>query len=284
MRKIFITFALVLLGLGANALEVSEGFTYSKAFWQNSVGVSQDLNYMMNIGFNFDLTKHDDIPNHIYTFSSPLMLRSEYFGLLFRPFFIPDNANEASAYGAKLSCTFGLKYDEIEQTSSHAFLSLAFGTQNAYVVKENQTPQKEDFYQLVYEGGFSWDYFGAYFFEISANAFEYLSGISSVEGLGGVLDQQNLAILETLDYVLGLPKGSAGVKIGWNSQENGSETFLSYRYIDFFDKNSAPYNSLKLSSIIDLGSNLFVIFAYNHVFISGKKDKDIFKGALSFKL
>ena len=284
MRKIFLFFTFAFLGLFANALDITEGFTYSKTFWQNSVGLSQNINYAMSIGFNFDLTDHEDISNHIYTFSLPLMLRTESFGLFLRPFIIPDNANEADAKGAKLTWTFGLKYDEIEQTSSHAFLSLGFAGQKAYLAKTGELPQKDNFYQLVYEGGIVLDYFNIYLFEISGNVFEYLSGISSVEGIGGVLDQQDIASLDTLTYVLGLPKGSIGLKIGWNSQESKSENYLSYRFIEFYDKQASAYHSVQASSKIALGTNLFINLAYNHIFISSQKDKDIFKGALLFRL
>ena len=284
MRKIFLIISFMIFGISAKALDITEGFTYSKSFWQNTLSLSQDISYTTNIGFNFDLTEHDDISNHIYTFSLPLMVRLKSFGLLFRPFIIPDNANEASAKGAKVSWTFGIKYDEVEQTSSHVFLSLGFADQYAYVFKTGLPTQKDNFYQLVYDGGIVLDYFGAYLFEISGNMFQYLSGISSVEGVAGVLDQQNLASLDTLAYVLALPKGSAGLKITWNSQESRSENTLSYRFIDFYEKEMSAWHSLKFSSKIAVMDNLFINLVYNHLFISSQKDEDIFKGAILLRL
>lgn len=283
MRKIFLTFVFIITGISAFALEVAEGFTYNNSFWQNTISATQSLNYLMTIGFDFDLTEHDDVDNHIYTFSLPFAIRAEDFGLIFTPFIMPDNANGASAKGAKLSWTFGVKYDEVEQTSSHAFLSVGFADQNAYLQKKGQLPEKKNFYQLAYEGGLVLDYFNVYIFEISGNIFQYPSGISSVETFGGILDQQNIASLETFDYIYALPRGSAGLKIGWNSQESRSKNMLSYRFIEFYEKEISAYHSVKFQTTMMLNHRLSLILGYNHIFISSQKDKDIVKGVMSFK-
>lgn len=283
MRKIFLFFILCLLGLSARALDISEGFTYSKDFWQNSVEISQNFDYMFNVGLNFDITEHDDIPHHIYTFSVPLMFRTEKVGLYLRPFIVPDNANDASAYGAKASFTFNIKQDEIDNSSSSLFLSAGFANQNAYVSKSDLSTKKEDFKQMSYEGGLIFDYFNTYFFEFSGNMFDYISGISDVENVAGVLDQQNIASLDTLNYVLNLPKASAGIKIRWNSEASQSSNTLSYRYIEFKEHDTKAHHSLMFSSAIMLKYNLYINLAYNHIFIQAQKDKNIFKGAISLK-
>ncbi len=283
MRKIFFIFVLCLSSLSAGAFEISEGFVYSKDFWQNNVAVSQDINYMLNVGLNFDIAEHDDISHHIYTFSLPLMFRTERFGLYLRPFIVPDNANDASAYGAKASLTLNIKHDEVDNSSSSVFLSAGFANQNAYVAKVGLGSQKEDFKQMVYEGGLVFDYFDTYFFEISGNMFDYISGISDVENVAGVLDQQNIASLDTLNYVLSLPKSSIGAKIKWNSEASQSSNTISYKYIEFKEHNVCPHHSLMFSSVIMLKYNLYVSLAYNHIFVSSQKDKDIFKGAISLK-
>lgn len=283
MRKIFLTFILIFLGLGANALEISEGFTYGKDFWQNGFAVSHNFNYMANVGLNFDLTEHENVDNHIYTFSLPIMLRMGNTGLFFRPFLIPDNANGASAKGAKLSWTFTFKQDEVEQSFAHLFLSTGFADQKAYILKTGELPKRDNFYQLVYEGGLVFDYYNVYFFEVNGNLFQYLSGINSVEGVAGVLDQQNIASLGTLNYVLGLPKGSAEAKIRWISTESKSDNALSYRFIEYHDKGRTAEHSLSFSSKISIGTKMSMLLAYNHIFIIGHKDKDIFKGAISYQ-
>lgn len=283
MRKIFLTLIVSLVSLSAGAFEISEGFTYSKDFWQNSVGISQDLNYMFNVGLNFDLTEHDAVNNHIYTFSLPLMFRAEKFGIYLRPFIVPDNANDASAYGAKAILTLNIKQDEVDNSSSSMFLSAGFANQNAYVTKSGLGSQKENFKQLSYEGGLVFDYFDMYFFEFSGNVFDYISGMSDVENVAGVLDQQNIASLDTLNYVLGLPKSSIGAKIKWNSDASQSSNTISYRYIEFKEPDICAQHSLMLSSVIMLKYNFHISLAYNHIFIQSQKDKDIFRGAISYK-
>ena len=283
MRKFFLIFIFLFGAFWANALELSESFIYDKAFWQNSISVSQDLSYMFNVGLNFDLTEHDDIENHIYTFALPLMFHTERFGLFFRPFIIPDNANDASAFGAKLAFNLGLKRDDIDNSSSDLFLAVGFAGQDAYIAKTGLGSQKEKFNQLVYEGGLMIDYFNVYFFEIGGNVFDYISGISDVEGVAGVLDQQNVSSLDTLNYVLNLPKGSIGAKIKWNSQASQSLNTISYRYIEFRDKNVCAHHTIMFSSLIKVSYNWYINLAYNHIFINSQKDKDIFKGSISFK-
>ncbi len=283
MRKLFLTFVLCLFSFSAGAFEISEGFTYSKDFWQNSVGISQELNYMFNVGLNFDITEHDDISNHIYTFSLPLMFRTERLGIYLRPFIVPDNANDASAYGAKASLTLNIKQDEVDNSSSSLFLAVGFANQNAYVTKSDLSTKKEDFKQLSYEGGLLFDYFNIYFFEISGNVFDYVSGISDVENVAGVLDQQNIASLDTLNYVLNLPKSSVGAKIKWNSEASQSLSTISYRYIEFKEHDICAQHSVMFSTFIMLKYNLYVNLAYNHIFVQSQKDKDIFKGAISLK-
>ena len=284
MRKIIFTFIFVILSIGAGAFEISETFTYNKNFWKNSFGFSQDIYYTMNAGFNFDLADSKDIPHHVYTFSFPLMFRGETVGLFVRPCFVPDTSNNASAYGAKLSWTCGLKYDEIENTSSNAFLSIGFAQQDAYITKTGGLTQRDNFYQLAYEGGIVLDFFKVYMFEISGSMFQYLSGISSVENVAGVLDQQNLADLGSFDYVLALPKGSAGTKIVWNSEASKSKNTLAYKFITFHDKDMPDNHSVVFSSDIMVNNNVVISLAYNHIFMSGKKDKDIFRGGISFLL
>lgn len=283
MRKFLLIFIFLASAFLANALELSESFTYDKAFWQNNISVSQDLSYMFNVGLNFDLTEHDDIENHIYTFALPLMFHTERLGLFLRPFITPDNANDASAFGAKLSFSLGLKRDDIDNSSSDLFLAVGFASQDAYVAKTGLGSQKEDFNHLVYEGGLMVDYFNVYFFEISGNVFDYVSGISGVESVAGVLDQQNVSSLDTLNYVLNLPKGSIGAKIKWNSQVSQSLNTISYRYIEFRDKDVCAQHTLMFSSLIKLSYNWYVNLAYNHIFINSQTDKDIFKGSISFK-
>ena len=283
MRKFFLTLVLCLLSFPSFAFEIMEGYTYSKDFWQNTVGVSHDLNYMLNIGLNFDITEHDDIDHHIYDLSLPVMFRAERFGFYFKPFIVPDNANNASAYGAKAILTLNIKRDEIDNSSYNLFLSVGYANQNAYVTKSGLGSQKEDFKQLTYEGGLAFDYFNIYFFEFSGNFFDYISGISDVENVAGVLDQQNIASLDTLNYVLNLPKDSIGAKIKWNSQASQSLNTISYRYIEFKERDCRPQHSLMLSSLIRLSEKFYIDLAYNHIFIDSQKDKDIFRGALSFK-
>jgi hypothetical protein len=201
--------------------------------------------------------------------------------LSLRPFYYPDNANGAYAFGGKFTLFGNMSRDEIRQEYSGFYLSAALGAQKADVVRGNVPMKKDFFYQAAYELGLNYSFFDRYAFDISGNIYQYMSGIEGVKNLYGAMNQTELADLYTLDYVLNLPKFSGGTKISWRSDVSRSDNYITYRYVDFHNAGAA--HSLMLSSKLNIYNNLFLSLSYNHLFQNGSDD-DIFAIGAVLKL
>jgi hypothetical protein len=281
MKKLLLSVLFLSVFCGFSfAFEVADNHTHNSSFWKNSVSISARPVYAVSLGAEFDISEHKKFDNHIYAFRLPVTLRSNDYGIIIKPFWYPDNANGAKAYGGKIMLVAGVNRDEVAQSSSQAYVGLGFGAQQADMVKSGAVELKKDFYQLAYEAGANYNFFGQYSFDITGNAYQYLSGIAGVESLRGIMNQQELADLGTLDYVLGLPRGSAGLKIKWASSVNNSENYISYKYIDFFTQDAV--HSLMLGSNLRVSENVYFNIAYNHLFESGS-DKDVYGGGIMLR-
>ncbi len=281
MKKILLISVVIFLAPLLQAFELSNTYTYNSRFWNNSSFIGIEPFYGFNIGGQFDITEHDDFKNHIYTASLPMSLNTRWFGMAFIPFIIPDNANDASAWGGKVLFSVNAYQNEEEGYTAGIYASAAYASQDAYVERKGAAAQKEnDYRQLTYEAGLKYDFFETYGIDISGNIFHYPDGVTDVN-VRGVLNQQLLAGLSTLDYVLGLPKGSAGATISWHSAPSASDNYIAYRYIKFNDRQNV--HSLLLATSMQVKYNLFVNLSYNHLFIPGSADRDIFSGGLSIK-
>lgn len=281
MKKLL--FSVLLLSVscgGAFAFDIADNYTHSSSFWRNSVSVSARPAYALSLGAEFDITGHENFDNHIYAFRLPVTLRSNDYGIVVKPFWYPDNANGAKAYGGKVILVAGVNRDEVAQSSSQAYIGAGFAAQQSDMLKNGVLELKKDFYQIAYEAGANYNFFGQYSFDISGNAYQYLSGIEGVKALGGVMNQQELADLGTLDYVLDLPRGAAGIKIKWASPVNNSENYISYKYIDFFTQDAV--HSLMLGTNLRVSGNVYLNIAYNHLFEKGS-DKDLYGGGIMLR-
>ena len=211
------------------AFNVSDSFTKNSRFWRNSVAVSFDNAYNFSIGTQFDLTEHRYFDNHIYGIKLPILLKVSDFGFALSPFYYPDNANNASAYGGKFTVSSKIREDQIENSSSVAYLSVGYADQKANYVKNGIAKNQEHYKQVAYELGLNFDYFDTYAFDVMGTYFQYPNGIKEITDFGGVLDQQELADLGTLDYVLYLPRSAVGARINWKSATSNSNNYIYYR-------------------------------------------------------
>jgi hypothetical protein len=271
MGKLALIIPFLLLSANAYAFEVSDTHIHNSGFWSNSVSVNFRPAFAFSIGGQFDVTEHKVFNSHAYALRMPVGIRTDNTAFNLIPFYYPDNVNDAYAYGGKLSFTSVMTRDEVNDYTTRVFLSAAFSGSKADLVKDGAALEDETFYQAAYEFGLNFDFFDNYGFETSINAFQYMSGITDVDSLNGVMNQQELANLGTLDYILGLPKFSGGAKMVWKSNVSRSDNFISYRYIDFY--NEGAKHSLLLSSTVNIFySNLFLNFSYNHLFGGGNRD------------
>lgn len=281
--KRFIIFCLFSFSLcTAFGLSFSDNYTHTSHFWRNSASAYMAAVQPFFAGAEFDITEHDDFAHHIYEFRVPMGIKTDTFFVKLTPFVIPDNGNNSSAYGGKIMFSTGLKVNEIDFTATEGYVSAAVVSQKAFVVKNNIANEKDTFIQSAYEAGITSNYFGAYSFTLSGNVFQFLSGLEAVQYMGSVFNQAELADLGTIDYLLKLPRGSAGLKINWHSQESSTDSFISYRYINIHQSNDR--HSLLFNTSIFINERASLNLAYNHIFISKETDIDLYSAGLSVKL
>lgn len=282
MKKIIIILTLMLSLSPAFSFSVADNYTHNSKFWRNSAMVSFAPVYPFIVGAEFDITEHKSFDNHIYEVRLPLGLDGNGFSLRAVPFALPDNANGASAYGGKLMFSTGLKVNEIDGTAAEGYMSAGIVSQKADVLKNGILTEKDTFVQSAYELGILANFFGVYAFNISGNVYQYLSGLEGVEAVRGIFNQAELADLGTIDYVLGLPRASGGIKATWRSDESRAESFISYRYIDMHDDDSR--HSLLISTNMMVSARATIRLSYNHIFIPNQTDSDIYGIGLSVRL
>ncbi|MDR0734898.1 MAG: hypothetical protein LBG16_04335 [Elusimicrobiota bacterium] len=281
MKKVIFCFALLAAAPYVCGFEVSDTHTHSSLFWRNNISVVARPVYALSLGAEFDLTEHDNFAHHIYALRMPITLRSggdTQFTL--RPFYYPDNANGASAWGAFAAVRMLVNSDEVENSYANAQLSAAYAAQKADVIKNGLITRDDDFRQLAYGLLVNFNYFDSYSFDLAGTVYQYLSGIDGVQSVFGVLNQAEAADLGTLDYVLSLPYYSAGVKIRWMSSASRSDNYISYRYFD--THNAGGAHSLMLGTMVNLGMDFFINFAYNHIFRAGA-DRDLYSAGITYK-
>ncbi len=282
MKKFILSFIFILAVSSAFCFTLSNTHTHNTNFWRNSSSLYFSPARHFYLGTEFDVTEHSNFKNHIYTVRLPFVINTDGFIFKAIPFAVPDNANGASAYGGKILFSTGIKVDEIEGTTAEGYLSAGIVSQKADVLKNGILTEKDTYIQAAYEAGVASTFFDVYAFNLSGNVYQFPSGISGVENVRGAFNQAELVDLGTIDYMLGLPRASAGLKISWRSDESRSESFISYRYIDMHAANAR--HSLLVNTNVLLSSMASVNLAYNHIFIPNETDLDIFGMGLSFKI
>lgn len=279
MKKILLSFLItVTASCCAFAFELSDTHTHNSAFWKNSSALVFHPAYGFTFGPEFDIIQHRKFDNDIYAFRLPITINPEQYDIMLKPFWYPDNANGAKAFGGKILLATGETVDDIDQNSSRAYVGAGFAAQKADVLRDGTVTPQKYFYQTAYEAGMNYNYFGQYSFDVNGNIYQYLSGISGVDDVKGVMNQQEIADLGTTDYLFDLPKGSAGLKIRWYSPVNKSENYISYRYIGFYNASAA--HSLLLGSSLSVISGVHFSLTYNHIF-QHSRNRDIYGAGLT---
>lgn len=279
MKKFIFTSLFICLFSPVFALSLGDNYTHSSKFWRNNVSAYVPVAYPIIVGAEFDITEHDDFDNHIYEFRLPFSLETDDFMFSAVPFVLPDNANGSYAYGGKLLLSTGLKVNEIDLTATEGHIAVSAVSQKAGVLKNDIYTEKDTFAQVAYEAGITANYFGAFKLSVSGNVFQFLSGLEGVQGIRGVFNQAELADFGTIDYILGLPRGSAGAKIVWTSQESQTESFISYRYINMHEASTR--HSLLVSTNIHINQRAALNFSYNHIFMRKETDRDLFSAGVN---
>lgn len=280
MKKLFLLFLFCNLTLSGFAFSMGDMFIYNSRFWQNKLSLDLLQNEIFSTGLSFDITEHKDIDDKIYAFRAPLMLDFSILNLVLEPFIYPDISNNAQAYGGNITLTSMIKSDDINNTYAHGYLRAAFANQKANIARGTLPQNKEDFKQFAFEGGLNFNLANLYNFNFSGNIFTYPDKVKNISYFGGIMNQNELADLGTIDYVLNFPNFSLGGNIVWLSQENNTKTSIGYKYINY--EHNLIAHSVMIKTIIPLREKLLTTLIYNHVFETNHKNKDLFSIGLNY--
>lgn len=279
MKKLFLLVIFCSLTLSTFAFSIGDLFIYNSRFWQNKISLDLFGQSTFSAGATFTLTEHENIDDKIYAFHLPLMLKLSIFDLVFEPFIYPDVSNDAEAYGGSLTLNTLIKSDDISLIYVNGYLKASLAKQKANIARGG-TPQKENFKQFAFETGLNFNLANLYNFNINGNMFSYPDTVKDISYFGGIMNQNDLADLGTIDYVLNLPNFSVGGGITWLSPENNTKTSLRYKYINY--EHNLIAHSIILQTVIPISENLMTTLIYNHVIESHHVNKDLFGVGLNY--
>ena len=280
MKK-FLVFCLF-CGLVSSSFAISVGDTFIKnsRFWQNKFSLNFFSGDTALAGLEFDFTEHRDIEEHILAFRAPFMLNFPLVDFVFEPFFYPNTNNDTWAYGGSVTIKGILRDNEITNTSSLGYLKASFANQSANITRTVSPLNKENFRQLTFEGGLNLNFSNLFVFDLGGNIFNYPDNVDNVITFNGVMNQQEMGNLGTIDYVLALPRFSAGGGITWLSSENNAKSFISYRYIGY--EQNLTTHSVMVNTMIPVDNNVIVTLTYNHLFETHKTNRDLFGVGINY--
>ena len=280
MKK-FLTFCLFLgLTLSSFAFSVGDTFIQNSRFWQNKFSLDIFSNNLTVIGLEFDLTEHKYVEDKIYAFRTPFIFQFPFIDFVIEPFFYPNTNNDAWAYGGSISIKGLLRDNTIANTSSLGNLKAALANQKANIIRKATPINKEDFRQFAFEGGLNFNFSDLFIFDLSGNIFTYPDNVKDVITFNGIMNQQEIANLGTIDYVLSLPSFSVGGGITWLSMENNAKSSISYRYIGF--EEDLTTHSVMVNTMIPLNETLIITLIYNHLFETHKTNRDLFGVGINY--
>lgn len=284
-------FLLLLVVLGATSLAVSAGeftgvaeYTGSSEFNQVKTRVLWQFGLNWSTGLEGKWAKEDAFKDPIYAVKLPIAFENDLLSFQLSPFYYFKNKSdkkEYNAFGVSSKFIFTLQDDALNEIYSHAYLGAAFARQEGTLWKEGHAPSDQYFSQAAYTLGLHKNFFRAFSFEAIGTVFQYPDGITGVEHVRGILDQQDLVFLQSYDIVHELPKYTLGARITRLWADNRATLFASYRFGEFYTAD--PEHSFVLGNSFMVADRILCDLAYNHLrTVHNDNKRDIFYAQLKF--
>lgn len=282
MKKLTLLFlfSISALTLQARTVDVSASYAGGTHLDKTHVAATMALTLNTLAGIEAGAVNPRYIKDTIYSLAVPVALDLGTVGFTLRPFYYFKNKSDnplfqdANAYGLNAQLRMTLNDDRVENIYTHAVMGVSYGRQKGTAFYQDGSFENRYYSQMAYTFGISQILYNAFGFEVDGAVFQYPDGISEVAGFRGVLDQQDLARLLTLDFVQALPKYSVGARATRMWAENGSTLYLSYRYGEFH--TARPEHSIMFGNTFPIGDRILVDVTYNHVReVKDKNRRDI---------
>lgn len=282
MKKLTLLFVLSISALTLQARTVNVTASYAGGAHLDKEHLSATMALTLNtlVGVSAAAVNPRNVKNTIYSLAVPVVLDLDIISFTLRPFYYFKNKSDnplfqdASAYGLNAQMRMTLTDDRVENNYMYAVLGASFGRQKGTAFFQDATFENRYYSQAAYTFGISQVLYDAFGFELDGALFQYPDGVSDVAAFRGVLDQQDLARLLTLDFVSALPKYSIGARATRIWAQSGSTFYVSYRYGEFHTARAE--HSVMLGNTFPIGEIISVDIAYNHVRdVDNKNRRDI---------
>lgn len=291
MKKNFYTFLFLLscsLSAFARTAEVNAAYTFSSDFNQADASIQAALVPGVLAGLQARWVEdklssrpyYGGFKNHIYSVSLPLVVDFDLMALHFTPFYYFSNKSEearfqdASAFGGNLLLAMRLEEDTLEDLYTQAFISASYARQKGTLFKD--TEENNQYYsQAAYTLGMRKSMYQAFVFDLAGSVFQYPDSVDGVKAFRGVLDQKDLAFIQTFDVVRELPKYTLNARMTRIWPETHSSLYVAYAYMSFH--TAAADHSLLVGNTFRVTKTMGADFAYNHLQdVHAKNKRDVF--------
>ena len=220
----------------------------------------------------------------IYAIKMPLAFESDLFSINLKPFYYFENKSDSkkyNAFGISGRLVMMLEDDSLNELYSHAFIGAAFARQQGTLSFDNGRVSDQYYSQAAYTLGLHKNFYRAFSFEAIGTAFQYPDGITGVSGMRGILDQQDLVSLQSLDIVHELPKYTLAGRMTRLWADSHATLYASYRFGEFYTAD--PEHSIILGNTFTMTQWALCDLAYNHIrTVHNKNKRDIFYVQLRF--
>ena len=288
MRKLLLCLFLCMSLCAAYAenLDVMTSYIYSSDFNQARAGAAVPISYYGSVGvegkYVEDKFSRSDgaLKDPVYSVYVPfhLNLETAHFDVI--PFYYFSNKphqpqfEEASAYGVRGQLTMDLVQDEVEDVHTQAYVAAAYMRQKASVQSDNLW--KNQYYdQAAFTLGVRQNFYSAFMFQADATAFQYPDGISQVQNFRGIVDQKDLAFVQSFDVNRSLGKYALSARAARLWAEKRSSLYVGYHYAEFYTAD--PQHSILIGNTFYLTRNISADMAFNHLQTTSNKNKrDLF--------
>lgn len=297
MRKLFFTiFALGLLApaLQADTVDAKVSYLWSNRINQGIASFTVKPSMLTEIGVAGRYVKdrndyaYGRFKDPIYSVYLPMRLELELLDVELTPFYYFENDSaenasyqKASGYGATFALTVLMEDDQVNDIYTHARVGAAYAKQDGTLFKNNAAGENTSYAQAAYFLHLRQSLFQAYRFDVMGAAFQYPDGIKDVNAFRGVMNQQDLVSLQTLDVTRDLRKYSVGGRFTRTWQDKPSALYFGYSFTENYTAD--PDHSFLLGNSFLIVKNVYVDMAYNHLETSGHKNKrDVFYVSANF--
>lgn len=260
-------------------------YTGSSDFTRLETGLRWQFGLNWSAGLEAKYADEDVFKKPVYAVKMPLEFSNDIFSAWIAPFYYFKNKEDNrdyQAFGISSQLIMTLQDDSVNELYSHAYLRASFARQRGTRVFDTGSEEHNYYSQAAYTLGLHKNFYRAFSFEIAGNVFQYPDGISHITAWKGILDQQDLAPLQSFDIVHDLPKYAASSRVTWMWPDRRATFYLGYRFAEIYTAD--PEHSAVIGNTFALTPSILCELAYNHLqTVHNKNKRDIFYAQLKFK-